>query len=247
MCETTDTLSGPRADSDAGSGRLRAVLVALGLLVVGLGASIVVGIVFTVPLLLFGADVQSPTVFLLLAAVGQLAFLVVGLSYVGRYGGVTVRRPSRRDTGYLVGGLVAALIAATGLSVVVTVLGIGPSGSVFDDPITTAPWVALALAGLSIVLVAPAEELLFRGAIQGRLRKSFGPVGAVGGASVIFGSIHLLNYTGSIVGALSGVVIVTVGGAIFGTIYERTGNLLVPIGAHGGYNAVLLTVAFLAS
>jgi membrane protease YdiL (CAAX protease family) len=104
--------------------------------------------------------------------------------------------------------------------------------------------VALGLAALSIVLVAPAEELLFRGAIQGRLRRAFGPVPAVGGTSVLFGSVHLVNFTGSVVGALVGAGIVGVGGAVFGTVYERTGNLLVPIGVHGAYNTVLLVAAF---
>ena len=247
MNEPTGVAEGTATSEETPRGRVRAVLVAFGLLLTGLVASLAVGIVFTVPLLLSGTDIQRPGPFLLLTAVGQGAFLVVGFVYVRRYGDVTVRRPSRRDLRYIGGGLLAALVAAIGLSVVVSVLGIGPEGSVFEGPITATPWIALALAALSIVLVAPAEELLFRGAIQGRLRRSFGPVGAVGGASVLFGAIHLLNYTGSVVGVASGVVIVTVSGTIFGTVYERTGNLLVPIGVHGGYNAVLLTVAFLAS
>jgi hypothetical protein len=246
MAEQTQGRSSFADDPSSGSGgRLRALGVAFGLLALGLIVSIAVGIVFTVPLLIFGADLESPSSFLLLAATGQLAFLVVGYLYVRRRGGVSIRRPTRRDTGYMIGGLFAALVAATVLSIVVTLLDIAPSGSVFEGPIMADPRLALALAALSIVLVAPAEELLFRGAIQGRLRESFGPVGAIGGASLIFGAIHLLNYTGSIVGALSGVAIVTVGGVIFGTIYERTGNLLVPIGAHGGYNAVLLTLTYL--
>lgn len=226
--------------------RLRAVGVALALLVGGLLISVVFGIVFTVPLILFGTNIESPTAFLALAAVGQVAFLLVGYAYARSRGGVSIRWPTRRDVRYAVAGLVGALVAAVVLSVVVTTLGVAPEGSVFDDPIMADPRVALGLAALSVVLVAPAEELLFRGAIQGRLRESFRPGMAVGLASLIFGSTHLLNYTGSVVGALGGVAIVTVGGVIFGTIYERTGNLLVPIVAHGGYNAVLLIGTYLA-
>ncbi|MBV0924303.1 CPBP family intramembrane metalloprotease [Halomicroarcula limicola] len=225
--------------------RLRAVGVAFGLLLAGLAVSVAFGIVFTVPLILFGTNVESPTAFLALAAVGQVAFLLVGYAYVRSRGGVRIRWPTRRDVQYAIGGLVGALVAAVVLSVVVTALGVAPEGSVFDDPIMADPRVALGLAALSVVLVAPAEELLFRGAIQGRLRESFGPAAAVGLASLVFGSTHLLNYTGSVVGALGGVAIVTVGGVIFGTIYERTGNLLVPVVAHGGYNAVLLVGTYL--
>ncbi|WP_276273868.1 CPBP family intramembrane glutamic endopeptidase [Haloarcula litorea] len=228
-------------------GRGRAVAVAIGLLLAGLAVSIGFGIAFTVPLVVFGASIDSPVTFLALTAVGQIALLAVGGAYVRRYGGVSVRWPNRRDARYIGGGLVVALVAAVGLGVVLASLGLAPEGSVFDDPITADPRLALGLAALSLVLVAPAEELLFRGAIQGRLRRSFGPVAGVGLASLLFGSVHLLNYTGSVVGAVGGVAVVTVGGAVFGTIYERTGNLVVPVVVHGCYNTALLVVAFLAA
>ncbi|GGN98999.1 CPBP family intramembrane glutamic endopeptidase [Haloarcula pellucida] len=224
---------------------LRALGVAVGLLIAGLAVSVVFGVVFTVPLVLFGPAVGSPGGFLVLAAAGQLAFLAVGYLYVRRHEGVRVRWPTRRDVRYMVGGLVVTLVAALGLSVLFASLGLAPEGSVFEDPITADPRVALGLAALSVVLVAPAEELLFRGAIQGRLRRSFGPAVAIALSSLVFGSIHLLNFTGSVVGALTGVAVVTVGGVVFGTIYERTGNLLVPIVTHGSYNALLLVATFL--
>lgn len=224
---------------------VRALGAALGLLVAGLAVSVGFGIVFTVPLVLFGANLDSPLTFLAFAAVGQLAFLLVGYAYVRRHGGVPIRRPTWREVWYMAVGLVVTLSAAVGLSVLFAALGVAPEGSVFEDPITRDPRVALGLAALSIVLVAPAEELLFRGAIQGRLRRSFGPVTAVVLSSLVFGSIHLLNFTGSLVGAFAGVAVVTVGGLVFGTLYEWTRNLLVPIVVHGSYNAVLLTIAFL--
>ncbi|MBX0322853.1 CPBP family intramembrane metalloprotease [Halomicroarcula sp. F13] len=227
-------------------GPLRALGVAAGLLVAGLAVSVVFGVVFTVPLVLFGPSVGSPGGFLVLAAAGQLAFLVVGYLYVRRHGGVRVRWPTRVDVRYTVGGLLVTLTAAVGLSVLFASLGLAPEGSVFEGPIMADPRVALGLAALSIVLVAPAEELLFRGAIQGRLRQSFGPTLAVVLSSLVFGSIHLLNFTGSVAGALAGVAVVTVGGLVFGTIYERTGNLLVPIVTHGSYNALLLVGTFLS-
>lgn len=240
--------SGGNTDSPVGvRGKLRAVSVGVGLLLAGLVVSVVFGVVFTVPLVLFGGDLSGSLTFLALAAVGQLAFLAVGGAYVRRVGGVRVRRPTRRDLGYAGSGLLAALVLVFGISLAAATAGVAPGGSVFEDPIAQDPTVALGLAALSIVLVAPAEELLFRGAIQGRLRRAFGPVGAISGASLIFGSIHFINFTGSVVGAVVGAGVVTVGGAVFGLIYERTDNLLVPIIAHGAYNTVLLVGAFLAA
>jgi membrane protease YdiL (CAAX protease family) len=244
------TGSGPAtvADGPAGSrDRIRAVGVAVGLLIAGVVVSVVFGVVFTVPLLLFGGELSDSATFLAFAAVGQLGFLAVGGAYVRRAGGVTVRPPTRRDLAYAGGGLVAALVLVLGISVAAAAAGVAPGGSVFDDPIARDPTLALGLAVLSIVLVAPAEELLFRGAIQGRLRRAVGPARAIAGASLIFGAIHLVNFTGSVVGTLVGAGVVAVGGAVFGVVYERTGNLVVPILAHGAYNTTLLVAAFLAS
>lgn len=159
----------------------------------------------------------------------------------------TVAFDSGEAITYAGGGLFAALVLVFSISVVAAAAGVAPGESVFDDPIAADPTVALWLAVLSVVLVAPAEELLFRGAIQGRLRRAFGPVGAIAGASLLFGSIHFVNFTGSIVAAVVGVGVVTIGGVIFGLIYERTSHLVVPILAHGAYNSVLLTGAFLAT
>lgn len=242
--------SSPGEDAERPGGRngkLRAVGVAIGLLFAGLLVSIGFGVAFTIPLVLFGGDLSSPSTFLALTAVGQVAFLAVGGGYVWRFGDPRIRWPTLRDVGYAGGGVFAALVLVLGISIAATTAGVAPGGSVFDDPITQDPTVALGLAALSIILVAPAEELLFRGAIQGRLRRSFGPVGAISGASLLFGSVHVINFTGSIVGAAVGAGIVTVGGAVFGALYERTENLLVPILAHGAYNTVLLVGAFLAA
>lgn len=236
------------ADGSAGlRGKLRAVGVAVGLLLTGLLVSVVLGVAFTAPLLVFGGDLPGAVAFLALVTVGQVAFLVVGAAYVRRADGVTVRWPTRRDLAYAGGALVAALALVFGISTVAAAAGVAPGGSVFDEPIAEEPAVALGLAVLSILLVAPAEELLFRGAIQGRLRRAFGPTGAIAGASLLFGSIHLANFTGSVVGAAVGAGVVTVGGAVFGIVYERTGNLLVPVVAHAAYNTTLLVMAYLAA
>lgn len=234
-------------DPVGGRGKLRAILVAVGLLVAALAVSLVVGVAVTVPLILFGAEFDSPVTFLGLAAVGQLAFLLVGGLYVRRAGGVRVTWPSPREWGVAVGGFLAALVLAITLGVLASAAGVAPTESVFDGPIARNPALALGLAALSILLVAPAEELLFRGALQGRLRRAFGPVGAVATASLLFGALHVANYPGALTGALVGAGIVTVGGSVFGTVYEYTGNLAVPIVSHATYNTVLLVAAFLAA
>jgi len=235
----------PGADDAAGGGTPgRAVLAGVGLTVAALLVSIVGGVAFVIPVVVLGLDVASVPVFLGLTAAGQLGFLVVAYAYA-RYADLRVRLavPDRRDLGLAVGGTLAALLVAMALSVVLALLGLLP-GSVLSEAATGTPTLLLGLAFLSIVLVAPAEEFLFRGVIQTRLRRAFGPAGAIAIASLLFGSLHLANFTGTVAPVVAGALLITVVGAVFGVLYERAGNLVVPILAHGAYNTVLFGIAF---
>ena len=91
------------------------------------------------------------------------------------------------------------------------------------DP-TTIP---LALVVIFVVM-APAEELLYRGAIHGRLREGFDVVPRVAAGAILFGVPHLIFS-----GGLPSFVVTSVTGLWFATAYERTDNLVVPIGMHG--------------
>jgi hypothetical protein len=157
-----------------------------------------------------------------------------------------MRVPTRRELGLTALGVVAALVAANGLSLLAPVLGVEPVESVLDPYITAQPLVLVAMAVLSLVVVAPAEELLFRGAIQGRLGRAFGAVGAVALSSLVFGAFHVANFESGLVGVAFATSIVVAVGLILGALYERTGNLTVPILVHGVYNFVLLTAAYAA-
>ncbi|SFS11594.1 hypothetical protein SAMN05216559_3902 [Halomicrobium zhouii] len=221
------------------------VLELFGLTVLAFLVSLVAGVAFIVPMFVLGYDLAGTAVLLGATAAGQVAFLVVGYAYVRvRDVSVPVRRPSGRDLVVILAGVVLALVIATGLSVLLSVLGLVPD-SVVGDVAATDPTFLLGLAALSVVLVAPAEELLFRGAIQGRLRQRVGPIPAVLGASLLFGSMHLANYSGALASVVAGALLITAVGCVFGAVYEYTDNLVVPVVAHAVYNVVLMVVAYL--
>jgi membrane protease YdiL (CAAX protease family) len=224
----------------------RAILEAIALTVIAFLIAVAAGIAFVVPTIALGYDVDSTPVLIGATAAGQLGFFAVGYGYA-RYREVTVpiEAPTRADLRYVAGGTVVALGVAIGLSYVLSLLGLVP-GSVIEDVGLRDPTFFLALAALSVVLVAPAEEFLFRGVIQGRLRSRFGPRSAIAGASLLFGAMHLSNYTGSFPPIVAGALLIAVIGAIFGALYERTGNLAVPIVVHATYNVVLLGISYLA-
>lgn len=78
------------------------------------------------------------------------------------------------------------------------------------------------------VVMAPAEELLFRGVIHGRLRDGFDVVPRIAVGAVLFGVPHLFFS-----GGLPSFAVTIVTGLFLATAYERTHNLVIPIGMHG--------------
>ncbi|WP_148413076.1 CPBP family intramembrane glutamic endopeptidase [Haloferax sp. KTX1] len=227
--------------------RLRAVVVA----VVIVAAAIVLGVVLTfalfIPLLAVNVAIDpAGSTFLILALIpSQLAFAAVGiLVAIGVLDGVPVRLPTRTDLRWVALGLVGSFAAVALLVLASTVVDLTPVQSVVGEAAVVDPEVLVALALLSILVIAPAEELLFRGAVQGRLRKTFGPLGAVVLASAIFASLHAFNFVGGGVVVLVPLTALFLVGSVFGYIYERTENLAVPIAVHGLYNATLFLSSF---
>lgn len=208
--------------------------------------AIVAGVVFIVPLVALGYGIETTFVLVGSTAVGQLAMFALGYGY-RRYRSVSVpvAVPSLRQVGFVVSGVIAAVMLAIGLSLLLATLGLLP-GSVIGDTATTNPTFLLGLAALSVLVVAPVEEFVFRGVVQGRLRAAFGPVPAIVGASLLFGSLHLANYSGNPVSVVAGALMIAAVGSVFGTLYELSDNLAVPVLVHAIYNVVLLVSSYLA-
>lgn len=226
--------------------KVRALGVALGLTIAATVFSAIVGVLIAIPLFVLRLDIESPAVIVSLLLGGQVGFFAVGYLYVRRYSvSIPIERPKRRDLGYAIGGAIAALVFATVAGSVLTWFGLTP-GAVLEEIITQNRIVALWLALLSIVVVAPIEEYLFRGVVQGRLRQAFSKPSAIVLASLLFGSLHFGNYVGSVSTVVGWSLLIAGVGVIFGSIYERTNTLLVPIIAHALYNTVLFIAGYVA-
>jgi membrane protease YdiL (CAAX protease family) len=181
-------------------------------------------------------------------------FLGFGLG-VAAYLGVTddwglvadrLRAPTARDAGYLVAGLLVLLVAATLIGQVLSRLGVDVAQNQVIAAGRDDPTFFLWMIPVSILLVGPFEELVFRGGLQGILRRAWGPAPAVVLASAGFGAVHLfaLGGAGSQVTYL---VVAATLGIVLGTAYELTENLLVPAGAHGLYNATLFAIQYVTA
>ena len=86
------------------------------------------------------------------------------------------------------------------------------------------------------IFAAPAEELVYRGIVQGTLRQSFNLAGVVVAGGLLFGLMHVLvglvtPGVGSL-GALRWGITTALPGMVWGYAYERTENLAVTAITH---------------
>lgn len=101
------------------------------------------------------------------------------------------------------------------------------------DPARPGFWVAL----LATSCMAPlAEEIVFRGHLQGALRAATGPRTAIVLQGLVFGIVHGIAYA----------LPIALLGMFFGWLRERQGSILAPVLAHAVHNAsvALITLAF---
>jgi len=132
------------------------------------------------------------------------------------------------------------------IAVAIQLSGLQPARNRVQDVVGGDPALVLLLIPLSLLLIGPGEELLFRGLVQGRLRLSFGPAVAIGLATLVFAIVHYPSLSGPPLGRLLYVAVISVPGLIFGVAYEYTDNLLVPAFVHGAYNATLFALLYVA-
>jgi hypothetical protein len=231
-----------------GTGRLRALLVAVLLVVVGLVGAGLLGATALVAELLVTGEVGADPVYALASVVLTMAgYAALGLWYARRYlGGLPAAVPSARTLGLTALATVVALTLSIGLNLLLAAAGVQGAPSSAFVLFESTPAFLLALALVALLANGPAEEILFRGAVQGRLRRAFGPAAAIGVASLLFAAIHIVAVVGALGAALVSAGIILVVAVVLGVVYEYTNNIVVPSLVHGFYNATLITLAYLA-
>jgi membrane protease YdiL (CAAX protease family) len=188
-----------------------------------------------------------PGVNAVVAAVQFVGFGVAVYAYL-RWRDVTlfeVDLPDLRDVAWTIGGFVALVLASLAVSLVIQALGVETATNQVIELGQENPVLFLYMIPVTILFVAPAEEALFRGVVQGLFRRTYGVVPAVLVASALFGVAHWLALTGG--GRLTYIAVAAVLGIVLGTVYELSENLLVPIAIHGAWNAFLFGSQYLVA
>jgi len=155
---------------------------------------------------------------------------------------LSVTVPDRRGVAIAVAGTVVLYVLQIVLIAALSLIDVSPSQNPATDPAGREASYFLAMIAVSVLVVGPAEELLVRGGVQGLLKRAWGPWPGIVGASALFGLMH---YIGSGSGAQAYVVVTFLLGILLGYLYEYTDNLVVPIVAHGGYNAAIYALQYL--
>lgn len=172
--------------------------------------------------------------------IGFAAFAVAYLLWRGdweRY--VKVRRPTVEDAGWIL--VIPVVFAAQSVVLPPILAAVGlphPNPTTGNEQLAleTRPllW-PVAFVGLYL-FAAPAEELVYRGIVQGRLRESFDTVGVVLFGGLLFGFMHflvgLLTWGVALGGSVYWGLSATVPGLVWGYAYERTENLAVTAVTH---------------
>lgn len=147
-------------------------------------------------------------------------------------------RPTLRDAGWVVVGFVALVGTLVGLDFLLSALGFEPATNEAVEVGRDHPRLFLFYIPLVVLLNAPAEELLFRGLVQGLFRQAYGIIPAILAASVVFGAVHYVALVGS-GSKVAYVSIALASGLVLGTAYELSDTLVVPVVVHTCWNVLV--------
>ncbi len=247
-----DTLS--RTD-----GRVRSVVVAALLTAAGFLAAQLL----TIPALLVDPSIAtSPAAATREAVIAFFTlnftgFFVAGglyLAVTGRgWSYLDLRFPTRRGWLYVLAGVAGSIGFIFLVGIVTQVLDLPASQNQVVEFVGDDPTMVLILIVIVFLLNAPAEEFLFRNVVQKRLYDAFSKMGAVVVTSLIFALIHIPSFgvaadgTAAAPAELAVSLAVVFGGSvIFGYLYAKTDNLVVPIAAHAAFNAFQFGLLYIA-
>jgi len=212
---------------------------------------VVFGVLLSVPVLVVSLGTVAQ--FVVALVLSELGFVAAGLVFLRATGNgldfFRIRTPDLRALGVVVAGTVALFVYRLVAIAAVQALGLPLAGnSVTQLAEEGVLATLLVLVPLSILVVGPAEEFLFRGVVQSYLDGAFSRAPAVVLTSVLFALVHVPTTwlaTPDPV-AVSMTLVVLFGlSVLLGYLYVWTENLVVPILVHGLYDALLFGLAYL--
>ena len=179
--------------------------------------------------------------------VGFVVAIVGFLAITDTWDVLHTRRPTVRTLLLSGAALLVLLVMQFGAGFVFQAAGVSFGENQVITQGKEAPVYFLYMIPVSLLLVGPIEELLFRGVAQGVLRKGFGVRAGIVLSSALFGLVHWVAVSGGPAEKLAYVTIAAVLGIVLGVLYERTETLVAPALAHGVYNSTLFLIQYVSA
>lgn len=227
---------------------------------VGLGGgSMLVGLLWSMPAMaiiffIYGDLLREPSII-----IESIGLFLGGLTIAYIYyktsdpadNFISISAPSAKVSGIVLGITIGLFTFAFGIDIITEYIGIGSSDhGIYDmamgeDAVLSELFI-LSMIPVSILIVGPAEELIFRGLVQNHLATTFENLTAIIYASVIFAAVHIPAYFTTNIAEI-GIALTTIFtlSIVLGTVYNYTKNLIVPMLIHGLYNATLFGLLYL--
>ena len=189
-------------------------------------------------------------------ALSSAGFVVAALGYLSlrdEWEILHVRHVTVRDGAVVLAGVVVLAVVNSAVTTLVTFV-LAALESVFGTAVEFGthsviasgrrnPTYFLYLIPVSLLVVGPGEELVFRGVVQGLFRRVIGVTPAIVVASCVFGLGHLAAISSG--SAWPYVFVTVVLGVVLGALYEYTENIVVPAAVHGCWNAAIYATQWL--
>lgn len=238
--------------ADAGT-RLRNLGWAIAAVFGAFALGILLGLVAARALVSLGFSFEADrALFLVVSTIFQFLGFYAAAYWFFQYWGdvdalVHVRRPQPRDLAWAAGGLAVLLGANFVLSELLVSVGLEGAQNEIIEAGREDPILFLYLLPVTVLFVAPAEELLFRGIVQGLFRQAWGVLPGVLLASGFFALAHFLA-----LGAGGGSRLVTIGvifvlGLVLATVYELAESIVVPAAVHAAWNVTVFAWEYAAT
>lgn len=196
-----------------------------------------------------GTGFESVSLVVSTVSVGLGTLSVAGLYLYGSGRSIEfldVRLPEIRDSGVIVVGVGVLVGLNVTISMILEERGVGSAQHDVIIAGGASPDLLFVLLPLSVLVVGPGEELLYRNIIQKSLYRSFSKPAAVLVASVIFSAVHYFSYASgnSSAEVLVTLLIVFILSLVLGGVYVWTENIVIPALIHGGFNAVVFLALY---
>jgi len=157
--------------------------------------------------------------------------------------------PTKSDISYVLAGLFVLFLAIFSAAIIFSYIGAETATHSVESIATSNPKTLLYFIPISLLLIGPSEELLYRNIIQKLLYNSFSPKISIIISSIIFSAVHLFAYSGgnlsqNFISTLNSLLVIFILSLIIGAVYYKTKNLFSAALLHGLYDSIIFLVLF---